>query len=507
VSLPEVGSFLRAYTLFFPALLASTLISIAIARRVGVSLGVDRRHGLALSLSVGLILAATITPGYDALAGFAAGTGACDLTRFGLPSLNQLRPGEILLNILLYVPLGVAIAWCPPSRARLVALGLAFALPIAVEVLQLVVVNLGRECQSGDVVDNVTGLTLGIVVASGSRWVLQRRRLPGTIPPMPTLALRGLAALAVLAIASTVVLPQGATGPGPRPTLPITPASPEPPPPGRSVGVSSITELLDALANDAVGEIVVADGTYQVSPASSQESNSLWIGERFAGRTNPVLVRAQTRDRVTFDGGGSDSFGGLTFTEGSHHQRWEGFTFINGAPTETGVIVFGGYAGRDAPHHITLRNITIPASVTGRSPSASSPGLDHAIYVSQAVGGPHDLLLEDITVDGRGGLASAIVFFHSDGVNRNAWNVTVRRLRVTGTQQAIMLWDPTLRDITIDTAEISDPLSAAVTYESPGASGIVFANIISTGSGSGKGFVSSLGSEPPGVTFINNSFR
>ena len=46
-----------------------------------------------------------------------------------------------------------------------------------------------------------------------------------------------------------------------------------------------------------------------------------------------------------------------------------------------------------------------------------------------------------------------------------------------------MLWDSTLRNITIDTATISDTLSAAVTYESPGATGIVFANITSTGSG------------------------
>jgi hypothetical protein len=133
--------------------------------------------------------------------------------------------------------------------------------------------------------------------------------------------------------------------------------------------------------------------------------------------------------------------------------------------------------------------------------------LDHAFYISQAVGGPHDLLFEDITVDGRGGLASAFHFYHSDSDHRNAWNVTVRRLHVTGTQQAIMLWDPTLRDITFDTADIANALSVAVRYESPGASGIVLARITSTGSGSGRGFYSSLGSSPAGVTFVDNSFR
>jgi hypothetical protein len=271
--------------------------------------------------------------------------------------------------------------------------------------------------------------------------------------------------------------------------------------------VSSIPTLLSALANDAVGEIVVANGTYQVRSAGSQQSDSLWIGRRFAARTRPVVVRAETLGGVIFDGGGTPYFGGLSFEEGAHHQTWDGFTFANGQATDTGVIVFGGYAGLAAPHHITLRNLTILASCTGRATSASAPGNDHAIYVSHAVDGPHDLLIEDVTVDGRDGLATAIVFYHSDASNRNGWNVTVRRLHVTGTQQAIILWDPTLHDITVDTADITDALSTAVTYESPGASGIVFANITSTGSGSGKGFVSTLGATPSGVTFLNDSFH
>jgi hypothetical protein len=138
--------------------------------------------------------------------------------------------------------------------------------------------------------------------------------------------------------------------------------------------------------------------------------------------------------------------------------------------------------------------------------SALSRATDHAIYVAMAVGGPHDLLFEDVTVDGRGGLASAFHFFRSDSANLNAWNVTVRRLTVTGTQQAIMLWDPTLRDITFETAVIGRP-ERRVRYESPGATGIVLEGITSTGSGSGKGFQSSLGPAPPGVTFIDCSLR
>jgi hypothetical protein len=275
---------------------------------------------------------------------------------------------------------------------------------------------------------------------------------------------------------------------------------------GRSVRVSSIRGLLATLADNTVGEIVVANGRYHVSPASSRASDSIWIGARYANRTRAVTVRAETRGGVTFDGGGNTRFGCITFAEGAHHQTWSGFRCANGAAISTGVVTIGGYAGKAAPHHITMRNITIAASCTGRSRTASDGTWDHAFYISYAVGGPHDLLFDNVTVDGRGGLASAFHFYHSDSTNRNAWNVTVKRLHVTGTQQAIILWDPTLRNIRFDGADITNALSHAVRHEAKGASGIMYANITSTGSGV-RGFYSSMGSKPSGVTFSSNSFR
>jgi hypothetical protein len=271
--------------------------------------------------------------------------------------------------------------------------------------------------------------------------------------------------------------------------------------------VTSIPALLTALANNTLDEIVVANGTYQVSAAASKQSNSLWIGAKFAARTNPILVRAASTGGVTFDGGGTAYFGGISFQAGAHHQTWQGFTFANGVATNTGVIMFGGYAGSPGAHHITLRDITIDRSVTSSQPVGVYH--DHAVYFSYSVGGVHDILLDGFTVDGSGSarLDSAIQFYHSDAANRNAWNVTVRRLQVNGTDQAIILWDPTLRNITVDTATITSAFGVAVRYESAGASGIILANITSTGSGSGTGFHSSLGTAPAGVTFVNNSFN
>ena len=315
-------------------------------------------------------------------------------------------------------------------------------------------------------------------------------------------------ALGVIAAAAAIVVPL-AFGPklvSPPRSAPVGAATetPTPVPGPGTVSVSSVAALLAKLADDSVTEIVVADGTYHVSPASLKRSDSLWIGSAFAKRTRPVTVRAATRGGVTFDGGGTSSFGCLSFEQGAHHQTWDGFNCASGLADETGVITFGGYAGLAAPHHITMRNITIKPSCTGSATSASAPTTDHAFYISEAVGGPHDLVFSDITVDGAGGLASAFHFFHSDAANQNGWNVTIERLHVRGTQQAVMLWDATLHDITVDTADISGALRYAVRFE--GGTAITFANITSTGSGT-AGFHSSMGSAPAGVTFRNNSFK
>jgi hypothetical protein len=268
------------------------------------------------------------------------------------------------------------------------------------------------------------------------------------------------------------------------------------------VTVTSIAALKKALADNSITSIVVKNGTYHVSAASANKADSLWIGDKFAGRTNPVTVRAETRGGVIFDGGGSSTFGGISFEDGAHHQTWDGFTFANGKPTATGVVVFGGYRnGSVSPHHITMRHIKVLRSVTGSVPQ------DHAFYISASPGaGPNNLLFEDIDVDARGGIMSAFNFGH-DFVH-NAWNVTVRRLTVTGANTAIVVWrgggDP-IHDLTFEDITISNSARFAVRFEDPNDSDILFKDITSTGSGT-QGFYSSYGDKPPGVTLTGNHF-
>ncbi len=65
-----------------------------------------------------------------------------------------------------FIPLGFAIALVPRSCRKAVVLAAAVALPFVIETTQLVVVALDRACQSADVVDNLTGLLVGLVAGA-----------------------------------------------------------------------------------------------------------------------------------------------------------------------------------------------------------------------------------------------------------------------------------------------------------------------------------------------------
>jgi hypothetical protein len=293
----------------------------------------------------------------------------------------------------------------------------------------------------------------------------------------------------------------------------VSVASPAPAPtsPGKTVTVSSISSLRSVLTDNTVDTIVVKNGTYLISPSSRDASNSLWIGPRYASRTRPVTVKAETRGGVVFSGGGATGYQALAFEGGAHDQTWDGFTFSNMGAYNSGIIEIAGYTTRAAPYRITLNNITITSSCTGRATTADGQVWDHGVYFSQAASpGAHDIVFNNFQVDGRGNLATAFHFFHgADQGGYNAHDVTVHGLTVTGTQQAFLMWEPSIYNITLDGATITNAKAYAVRYETIGSKipyGIVIKNVTSTGSGY-KGFYSTMGANPPGVTFYNDSFH
>jgi len=156
----------REYAGLGPGILIAVVVSIVAARRFGRWLATSPVLAGYVLFTFGLILAVTITPSREALSEGIVATGAfCDLSRLGPISLHDLFAfREPSLNVFLCVPLGVGLGLLPRSRRTLVVLGVALLTPIAVEALQGATPALGRVCESADVIDNVTGLAVGLVI-------------------------------------------------------------------------------------------------------------------------------------------------------------------------------------------------------------------------------------------------------------------------------------------------------------------------------------------------------
>lgn len=127
-------------------------------------------------------MAATLTPLYTAFEPGGGHVGTCDLSRIGLVPLGELRRiDDPSLNVLLFIPLGLALGLVPGSRAKRAILIGALILPMGIELTQLLMAPLQRACQSADVFDNLTGLVGGL--ALGSIVLLVARRVSGLRRP------------------------------------------------------------------------------------------------------------------------------------------------------------------------------------------------------------------------------------------------------------------------------------------------------------------------------------
>jgi hypothetical protein len=151
--------------LLLPGIVISVVAALVFARPVAQVLGSSRNVAGLLIFSLGLIAAATLTPDGAALFDGRVSTGQCDTSRTGLPPLRAfLRPNEASLNVLLFIPLGIAVALLPRTRRSFVVAVSAIALTFVIETLQLVLPALGRGCQTADLVDNLLGLAIGAIV-------------------------------------------------------------------------------------------------------------------------------------------------------------------------------------------------------------------------------------------------------------------------------------------------------------------------------------------------------
>jgi glycopeptide antibiotics resistance protein len=157
---------------FLPGIALTLVVSTVVCSVVGRTLRVARPVAWLMVLSLGVILAATMTPQWEALAFGAQGSASCDFSRVGLAPLGEfLRLSDTSGNVLMFIPLGVTIALVPRSRFKAAIVIAAIALPFAIEMGQLLLPVLDRACQSADVVDNLTGLVLGMGGGVVAGWL------------------------------------------------------------------------------------------------------------------------------------------------------------------------------------------------------------------------------------------------------------------------------------------------------------------------------------------------
>ncbi len=170
-----------------PGTLAFAIIGVILAVRVSRVLRTYQIVAWLLVVSAAIVIFATLAPLYGVFEPSATGPGRCDMSNISMISLDDLTsPSDRALNVILFVPLGIAIGLLPGSRWKALLAVAAMAAPFVIETTQLLVPALNRGCQAIDVIDNLTGLAIGMILGT-SVGVLMKRlpwaRHPGD--PVP----------------------------------------------------------------------------------------------------------------------------------------------------------------------------------------------------------------------------------------------------------------------------------------------------------------------------------
>ena len=166
-----IESFLNSSPWLWPALALAVAVSLILFRPLARALHAPRLVALLILLGLGGIVALTLTPGDDAFSPYLFQD--C-FVRFVPPiGLGRvLNLGERGLNVLLFLPLGLGLGLLPRSWTKGALIVAALGLPFAIEWIQYAVPALDRSCSTVDLVDNLTGLVVGLVVGIVGRIVV-----------------------------------------------------------------------------------------------------------------------------------------------------------------------------------------------------------------------------------------------------------------------------------------------------------------------------------------------
>ncbi|MBP0452746.1 MULTISPECIES: VanZ family protein [unclassified Kitasatospora] len=159
-----ITAVLGTMPMFWPGLLCSLVPAALLNRPVGRLLRAHWAVAFVLLLALGGVVTLSLLP--DTQGPF------WEYSRFAVRHCTltgaRLRPpGEWMtsrqadLNILVFLPIGLAAALAGTKPRVVAVLAVAVALPFVVELAQYAVPAIGRACDMQDVADNLLGLALG----------------------------------------------------------------------------------------------------------------------------------------------------------------------------------------------------------------------------------------------------------------------------------------------------------------------------------------------------------
>jgi glycopeptide antibiotics resistance protein len=170
-----------------PGTLAFAIIGVFVSGSVARFLRTRRVIAWLLVVSLAGILFATLVPLNGVFEASPTGTIGCNLSTLSPVRLTDfLSKDDRAANVFLFIPLGLALGLLPRSRrTALMVLG-GVVLPVFIEATQGLLPILHRACESGDVIDNVTGLLVGWVGGMAAGAVIAR--LASIVEASPTSA-------------------------------------------------------------------------------------------------------------------------------------------------------------------------------------------------------------------------------------------------------------------------------------------------------------------------------
>jgi VanZ family protein len=140
------------------------VVALLASPRVAARLDIGRATAFLLVLGIAGVLAITLLP--QPFARRPPADLSCLIPEIAFPAQGRLLAiNDESLNVLLFVPLGIALGLLVGHPRFPMLLAIAITLPWVVEAIQLAIPALGRACQSADLTANLFGLLIGVAIA------------------------------------------------------------------------------------------------------------------------------------------------------------------------------------------------------------------------------------------------------------------------------------------------------------------------------------------------------